>query len=90
MKLRRGCGEQSKRTATLGRAIYIAKKSVRIWGHLCVYTLIADEFEKCKADPCIFLEIDDRVVVMIVGVYVDDLLTCRVKEGLPVVAGIPA
>ena len=82
MKLPRGCGEQSKKTATLARAIYGAKQSGRMWGHLCVDTLTADEFEECKADPCIFREIDDRVVVMIVGVYVDDLLIYRVRGGL--------
>ena len=34
----------------------------------------ADGFEQCKADPCIFRKIVDGVVVMIAGVYVDDLL----------------
>ena len=36
--------------------------------------MIADGLEQCKADPCIFRKIVDGVVVMIVGVYVDDLL----------------
>ena len=43
-------------------------------GHLCADTLIADGFEQCKADSCIFPNIIDWVVVMIVDVYVDDLL----------------
>ena len=33
-----------------------------------------DGFEQCKADPCIFHKIVDGVVVMIIGVYLDDLL----------------
>ena len=74
MKLPGGCGEQSKRTAKLERAIYGLKQSGRKWGHLCADTLIADGFEQCKADPCIFRKVVDGVVVMIVGVYVDDLL----------------
>ena len=75
MKLPEGGGEQSKRTAKLGKAVYGLKQSGRKWGHLCANTLIADGFEQqCKADPCIFRKTVDGVVVMIVGVYVDDLL----------------
>ena len=74
MKVRGGCGEQSKRTAKLERAIYSLKQSGRKWGHLCADTLIVDGFEQCKADPCIFQKVADGVVVMTVGVYVDDLL----------------
>ena len=72
MKLLGDCGEQSKTTAKSGRAIY--GLSGHKWGHLCPDTLIADEFEQCKADPCIFRKIADGVVVMMVGVHVDDLL----------------
>ena len=71
MKLLGGCGEQSKRTAKLRRAVYGLMQSGRKWSHLCADTLIADGFEQCKADPCIFRKIVDGVVVMIVGVYVE-------------------
>ena len=74
MKLPGDCGEQSKRTAKLGRAIYGLKQSGRKWGHLCADTLLTDGFEQCKDDPCISRKIVDGVVVMIVGVFVDDLL----------------
>ena len=74
MKLPAGCGEQSKKTAKLERAIYGLKQSGRQWGHLCTDTLIADGFERSKSDSCIFRKVVDGVVVMIVGVYVDDLL----------------
>ena len=73
MKLPGGCGEQSKRTAKLGRAIYGLKQSGRAWGHLCADILIADGFEQRKADPGIFRKIVDEVVVMIIGLFVDDL-----------------
>ena len=46
---------------------------------MCRY-LIADGFEQCKADPCIFRKVVDGVVVMIVGVYVDDLLVGGSEE----------
>ena len=72
-KLPGGCGEQSKKTAKLERAIHGLKPSGRKGGHLCEDTLIADGFEQCKAEPCIFRKVVDGVVVMIVGVYVDDL-----------------
>ena len=39
-----------------------------------------DGFELCKADPCIFRKIVDGVVVMIIGVYVDDLLVGGSQE----------
>ena len=73
-KLPGGCGEQSKRTAKLERTIYGLKQSGRKRGDLCADTLIADGFEQCKADPCIFRKVVDGVVVMIVGVYVSDML----------------
>ena len=45
MKLPGGCGEQSERTAKLGRAIYDLEQSGRKWGNLCEDTLIADGFK---------------------------------------------
>ena len=75
MKLPEGCGERSKRTAKLGRAIYGLKQSGRKWGHLCADTLIADGYEQRKTGPCIFQKVVDGVVVMIVGVYSDDMST---------------
>ena len=45
-----------------------------------ILCLTEDGFEQCKADPCIFRKIVDGVVVMIVGVYVDDLLVGRSEE----------
>ena len=73
MKLPGGCGEKSRKTTKLERAIYGLKQSGRKWGHLCVDTLIEPGFEQCKADPCVFRIVVDGNVVMIVGVYVDDL-----------------
>ena len=46
---------------------------------VCGYS-IADGFEQCKADPCIFRKIVDEIVVMIIDVYVDDLLEGRSQE----------
>ena len=80
MKLPGGCGGKSKHIVKLERAIYGLKQSGRKWGHLCADTLIADGFEQCKADPCIFRKIVAGVVVMILGVYVDDLLVGGSKE----------
>ena len=80
MKLPGGCGEKSRKTTKLERAIYGLKQSGRQWGHLCADTLIADGFEQGKADPCIFRKVVDGVVVMIVGVYVDDLLVGGSEE----------
>ena len=80
MKFPGSCGEKSRKTTKLERAIYGLKQSGRQRGHLCADTLIADAFEQSKADPCIFLEVVDGVVVMIVGVYVDDLLVGGSEE----------
>ena len=74
MKVPRGCGKQSKRTAKLEREIYGLKQSGRKWGHLYADTLIAHGIEQCKADSYILRKIVDGVAVMIVGVYVHDLL----------------
>ena len=51
-------------------AVYGLNQSRRKWGHLCADALIADGFEQCEADPCIFRKIVNGVVVMIVGVHV--------------------
>ena len=64
MKLPGGCSEKTRKTTKLERK----------WGHLCADTLIEHGFEQCKADPCVFRKVADGAVVMIVGVYVDDLL----------------
>ena len=68
------CGEKSKKNAKLEKAIYGLKQSGCKWGHLCADTLIADGFEQCKADPYIFRNIVDWVVIMVISIYVDDLL----------------
>ena len=39
-----------------------------------------DGFEQFKADPCIFREIVDGVIAMIIGVYVDNLLVGGSQE----------
>ena len=80
MKLPGGRGEKSRKTTKLERTIYGLKQSGCQWGHLCADTLIADGFEQSKADPCIFRKVVDGVVVMIVGVYVDDLLVGGSEE----------
>ena len=80
MKLPSGCGEKSKKTTKLESAIYGLKKDGCKWGHLCAYTLKADGFEQCKADPCISRKIIDGVVIMTIGVYVDNLLVGGSQE----------
>ena len=77
MKLPGDCGQKLNKTAMLERVIYGLKQSGCKWGHLSVDTLIADGFEQCKADACIFHKIVDGIVVMITGVYVDDLRAGR-------------
>ena len=52
MKLPGGCGEKSKKTAKVERAIYGLKQSGHKWDHLCANTLITDDFELCKTNPC--------------------------------------
>ena len=75
-----GCGEKSRKTTKLERAIYGLNQSGRKWGPMWADTLIEDDFEQCKADPRIFRNIVDGVVVMIVGVDVDDLLVVGGSE----------
>ena len=80
MKLPGGCGEKSRKTTKLERVIYGLKQSGRKWGHLCADILIEHGFEQGKADPCVFRKVVDGAVVMIVGVYVDDLLIGESEE----------
>ena len=80
MKVPGGYGEQLKSTTKLETAICGLKQSGRKWGHFCADTLIADGFQQCKADPCIFRKIVGGVVVMTVGVYVNDLLVGGSQE----------
>ena len=80
MKIPGGFGEKSKKTAMLEREIYGLKQSGRKWGHLCADSSIADGFEQCKAGPFICRKIVDGFVVLIFGVYVDDLLVGESQE----------
>ena len=65
---------KSRTIVKLERAIYGLKQSGRKWNHFCADTLIEFGFEQSMADPSIFRKVVDEKVVMIVGVYVDDLL----------------
>ena len=80
MKRPGGCGEKSRKATKLERAIYGLKQSERKWGNFCADTLIEDGFEQCKADPCVFRKKVDKVVVVNVGVYVDDPLVGGSEE----------
>lgn len=69
-------GINRKKNARAERAIYGLKHGGRMWGRLRAQPPIEEGFEQqCKADPCITRTIVDGVVVMVVGVYVDDFLT---------------
>ena len=85
MKLPGSCGEKSKKIAKLDRTICDLKQSGRKWGHLCAHALIADGFEQCKVDPCIFHKIVDGVVIMTIDDYVDDLAGRRITGRLRIV-----
>ena len=80
MKLPSGCCQKSKKDAKLEKTTYGLTQSGRKCGHLFAGTLIEDGFEQCKADPCIFHMIVDGVLVMIIGVYVDDLVVGGSQE----------
>ena len=72
MKRSGGHGEKSNKNAKLERAVYGLKQSGPTWG-LCADTLVTEGFEQCK--------VDDWVVVMTIGVYVDDLMVGGSQEG---------
>ena len=57
----------------LKKALYGLKQAPRAWYLLVTSVLIDFGFTKCVSDPCIYILIRGKDMVM-VGVYVDDIL----------------
>ncbi|CAB1116999.1 unnamed protein product [Ectocarpus sp. CCAP 1310/34] len=80
LRLPAGCGDQSHKIVKAERAIYGLKQSGRQWGYHAADTLVENKFEQCKADPFVFRKMIDKVVVMIIVIYVDDILVAGSDE----------
>ncbi|CAB1103407.1 unnamed protein product [Ectocarpus sp. CCAP 1310/34] len=80
LRLPAGCGDKSHKIVKAERAIYGLKQSGRQWGYHVADTLVENGFEQCKADPCVFRKMVNKVVVMISMIYVDDILVAGSDE----------
>ncbi|CAB1100789.1 unnamed protein product [Ectocarpus sp. CCAP 1310/34] len=81
LRLPAGCGDKSHKIVEAERAIYGLKQSGRQWGYHAADTLVENGFEQCKAEPCVFRNMVDEVVVMIIVIYVDDILGLDDENG---------
>ncbi|CAB1107607.1 unnamed protein product [Ectocarpus sp. CCAP 1310/34] len=81
LRLPAECGDKSHQVVLAKRAIYGLKQSGRQWGYHAADTPVENGFEQCKADPFVFPNMVDEVVVMIIIViYVDDILVVGSDE----------
>ena len=72
MRLPQGSGVMSGKVCKVERALYGLKQSSREWGLEAADALIANGYEQCRADPCVFRKIVDGEVVGLIVIYVDD------------------
>ena len=75
MRLPPGCGELSGKIVRLLKSQYGLKQACRKWYLLLVMWLVEMvRMEQCKAEPCIFHNMIDNKVSLIVGVHIDDII----------------
>ena len=75
MRLPPGCGELSGKIVRLLKSQYGLKQAGRKWYLLLVMWLVEMvRMEQCKAEPCIFRNMIDNKVLLMVGVHIDDII----------------
>ena len=76
MNLPDGCGKRSGKVVKLKHALYGVKQTGRQWLALLCKPFLVDKFgmEQCRADPCVLRKMENKEVVLILAVHVDDLL----------------
>ena len=81
MKVPCGCGERTGKVVKLDRALYGIKQAGRQWSAVLCQTLVDEHgMEQCRADPCVYKNIVEGVVQLILVVHVDDILVSGEKE----------
>ena len=75
MKLPYGCGERTEKVVRLDRAFYGIKQAGHQWSTVLCHTVVDEHgMKQCQADPCVYRNIVDGVVKLIIVVHVDDTL----------------
>ena len=64
--------EETGQAARLHKISYGLKHAGRMFNAILVNTVVGYDFEKCKADPCVFRVVNDKAVIPMVAVDVDD------------------
>ena len=62
------------------RSLCGLKQSGREWGFEAANALIANGYEQCRADPCVFRKIVDEKVVGLLVIYVDDIMVVASQQ----------
>ena len=76
MKLPGCCGELSGKCVKLKKALYGLKQSGALWNNLAKN----HGMDQCKADPCVFREIANGVVVLVLAVHVGDVAVAGPRD----------
>ena len=81
MKATDGCGERSGKVVKLERAPYGVKQTGRQLPALFFKTIV-DKFgmELCRVDPHVFRKMENKEVVSILVVHIDDLLVLEMRQ----------
>ena len=80
MRLPQGSGVLSGVVCKVERALYGLKQSGREWGFEAADDLIANGYEQCRADPCVFRKIVGEKVVCLLVIYVDDIMVVASQQ----------
>ena len=80
MRLPQGSGVMSGKVCKVERALYGLKQSGREWGFEAADALIANGYEQCRADPCVFRKMVDGEVVGLIVIYVDDIMVVASEQ----------
>ena len=80
IRLPPGCDELSGKVVKLGRSLYGLRQSSQTWHNHLMRGFKCLGFESSAADACVMRLIEHSVVVMVVGIHVDDIFSIGLKS----------
>ena len=73
MRLPPAFREKTGQVVHLNKSLYGLKQAGRMFNAVLVSTVVGYGLEQCKTDPCVFCLMNDKTVILMVAIHVDDL-----------------